>query len=62
VPIEGVRSELSFDRSSRELADHRGPVIVAGDLNTWSSARLAVVDDVSIPSLDRARASDLSRT
>lgn len=29
-----------------ELADHRGPVIFAGDLNTWSPARLEVVDDV----------------
>jgi endonuclease/exonuclease/phosphatase (EEP) superfamily protein YafD len=26
-----------------ELADHRGPLIVAGDLNTWSAARLDVV-------------------
>lgn len=31
---------------ARELADHRGPVIVAGDLNTWSSTRLEVVRDV----------------
>ena len=31
---------------ARELADHRGPVIVAGDLNTWSPARLEMVRDV----------------
>jgi endonuclease/exonuclease/phosphatase (EEP) superfamily protein YafD len=31
---------------ARELAEHRGPVIVAGDFNTWSSARLEVVEDV----------------
>ena len=31
---------------ARELADHRGPVIVAGNLNTWSSTRLDVVRDV----------------
>jgi endonuclease/exonuclease/phosphatase (EEP) superfamily protein YafD len=31
---------------ARELADHRGPVIVAGDLNTWNAPRLAVVRDV----------------
>lgn len=31
---------------ARELADHRGPVIVAGDLNTWNSARAVVVRDV----------------
>ena len=30
-----------------ELADHRGPVIVAGDFNTWTAARLAVVNDVT---------------
>jgi endonuclease/exonuclease/phosphatase (EEP) superfamily protein YafD len=29
-----------------ELAAHRGPVIVAGDFNTWNPSRLAVVDDV----------------
>jgi endonuclease/exonuclease/phosphatase (EEP) superfamily protein YafD len=31
---------------AQELADHRGPMIVAGDLNTWSPARLDVVNDV----------------
>ncbi len=31
---------------ARELAAHRGPLIVAGDLNTWSAARLAIVEDV----------------
>jgi endonuclease/exonuclease/phosphatase (EEP) superfamily protein YafD len=31
---------------ARELAGHRGPVIVAGDFNTWSPRRLEVVHDV----------------
>jgi len=31
---------------ARELADHRGPVIVAGDFNTWTPTRLEVVHDV----------------
>lgn len=31
---------------AQELAGHRGPVIVAGDLNTWSPVRLDVVDEV----------------
>jgi endonuclease/exonuclease/phosphatase (EEP) superfamily protein YafD len=31
---------------ARELDDHRGPVIVAGDLNTWNATRLEVVRDV----------------
>ncbi len=30
-----------------ELAGHDGPVIVAGDLNTWSDARRDVVDEVT---------------
>jgi len=29
-----------------ELAGHEGPVIVGGDLNTWSEARLAIVREV----------------
>jgi endonuclease/exonuclease/phosphatase (EEP) superfamily protein YafD len=31
---------------ARELADHHGPVIVAGDFNTWNPMRLDVVNDV----------------
>ena len=31
---------------AQELADHRGPVIVAGDFNTWTPVRLDVVSDV----------------
>jgi endonuclease/exonuclease/phosphatase (EEP) superfamily protein YafD len=42
--LDTYRAQL--EAIARELAEHRGPVIVAGDLNTWSSARLAVVDDV----------------
>jgi endonuclease/exonuclease/phosphatase (EEP) superfamily protein YafD len=31
---------------ARELAGHRGPVIFAGDFNTWNPARLEVLADV----------------
>lgn len=31
---------------ARELADHRGPVIFAGDFNTWNPARVEVLADV----------------
>ena len=42
--LSDYRAQL--EAIARELADHRGPVIVAGDLNTWSSKRLDVVRDV----------------
>lgn len=32
---------------AHELAGHRGPVIVAGDFNTWNPTRLEVVDEVT---------------
>jgi endonuclease/exonuclease/phosphatase (EEP) superfamily protein YafD len=35
-----------LDAIARELAGHRGPVIVAGDFNTWNPTRLEVVGDV----------------
>jgi hypothetical protein len=41
---DAYRAQL--EAIARELAEHRGPMIVAGDLNTWSSARLEVVEDV----------------
>jgi endonuclease/exonuclease/phosphatase (EEP) superfamily protein YafD len=31
---------------ARELSGHRGPVIVAGDFNTWNAVRVQAVDDV----------------
>jgi endonuclease/exonuclease/phosphatase (EEP) superfamily protein YafD len=42
--VDGYREQL--EAIGRELAGHRGPVIVAGDFNTWSDARLEVVDQV----------------
>jgi endonuclease/exonuclease/phosphatase (EEP) superfamily protein YafD len=39
--LRAYRAQL--EALAAELADHRGPMIVAGDLNTWSSARLDVV-------------------
>ncbi len=35
-----------FEAIAQELANHRGPVIVAGDFNTWNPARVEVVADV----------------
>jgi endonuclease/exonuclease/phosphatase (EEP) superfamily protein YafD len=42
--LHAYRAQLAA--IARELADHRGPMIVAGDLNTWNPARLEVVDAV----------------
>lgn len=42
--LRAYRTQL--EAVARELADHRGPLIVAGDLNTWSAPRLAIVHDV----------------
>lgn len=42
--IRAYRAQL--EAIARELAEHRGPLIVAGDLNTWSATRLEVVRDV----------------
>lgn len=42
--LRAYRAQL--DAIARELADHRGPVIVAGDFNTWSAPRLAIARDV----------------
>ena len=42
--LDAYRAQL--EAIARELAYHRGPVIVAGDLNTWNPARLDVVNDV----------------
>jgi endonuclease/exonuclease/phosphatase (EEP) superfamily protein YafD len=36
--------QSQFDALREVLAEHSGPVILAGDLNTWSSDRLALVD------------------
>jgi endonuclease/exonuclease/phosphatase (EEP) superfamily protein YafD len=41
-----VDYRAQLEAIARELADHRGPVIVAGDFNTWSRTRLEVVHDV----------------
>jgi len=42
--LHGYRAQL--EEIARELAGHHGPVIVAGDLNTWNPRRLEVVHDV----------------
>jgi endonuclease/exonuclease/phosphatase (EEP) superfamily protein YafD len=36
-----------FDAIVDALAGHDGPIILAGDLNTWTSARLAAVEDAA---------------
>ena len=33
-----------FDAIVDALADHTGPIVLAGDLNTWTTERIAVVD------------------
>ncbi len=42
--LDAYRAQL--EAIARELADHRGPLIVAGDFNSWNPARLEVVHDV----------------
>jgi endonuclease/exonuclease/phosphatase (EEP) superfamily protein YafD len=42
--LDGYRAQL--EAIALELAGHRGPVIVAGDFNSWSPTRLEVVHDV----------------
>jgi len=40
------RSQL--DRLASELDAHDGPMIVAGDFNSWSEARLSILDEVLV--------------
>ena len=54
VNVHAINFSLSVDAYRAQfmaladtLADHTGPIIFAGDLNTWSSARSKVVDDVA---------------
>ena len=42
--LGGYRAQL--EAVARELADHKGPMIVAGDFNTWNPKRVEVVHDV----------------
>jgi len=39
--------EAQFDGVAQALAEHDGPIILAGDLNTWTDARLAALDRVA---------------
>ncbi len=36
--------EAQFDGVAQALAEHDGPIILAGDLNTWTADRLAALD------------------
>ena len=52
INMHAVNFSVGLDSFSEQihavselLERHEGPVIVAGDLNTWSSARQALVDD-----------------
>ena len=36
--------EAQFDGVAQALAQHDGPIILAGDLNTWTDARFAALD------------------
>lgn len=40
------RSQL--DRLASELDEHEGPMIVAGDFNSWSESRLSVLEEVLV--------------
>ena len=55
VNVHAINFSLSTDAYRAQmsaladaLAPHQGPIIVAGDLNTWSAARMKVVDDLAI--------------
>jgi endonuclease/exonuclease/phosphatase (EEP) superfamily protein YafD len=55
VNVHAINFSLSTDAYRAQmsaladaLAPHQGPIILAGDLNTWSAARMKVVDDVAI--------------
>ena len=52
--IHAINFSVSLDAYRRQFAavagalrEHRGPLIVAGDLNTWSAGRSAVLGDVA---------------
>ena len=36
-----------FGQIEQALADHRGPVILSGDFNTWRARRMQIVDDMA---------------
>ncbi len=38
---------LQFERIAEILQDHEGPIIVAGDFNTWHVRRMQVVDELA---------------
>ena len=40
--------QQQFEALANVLSQHHGPVILAGDLNTWSAARQALVDDLAM--------------
>lgn len=39
--------ESQFDAVATALAEHDGPIVLAGDLNTWTDDRLAALDRVA---------------
>ncbi len=45
LTLDAYRAQ--FDALAAVLRDHRGPIILAGDLNTWSEARHALVRDIT---------------
>ena len=45
LSVEAYRAQ--FAALGDALATHDGPIIFAGDLNTWSAARRSVVDDIA---------------
>ncbi len=45
LTLDAYRAQ--FGALERELAHHRGPIVLAGDLNTWTEARQALVATVA---------------
>jgi endonuclease/exonuclease/phosphatase (EEP) superfamily protein YafD len=45
LSLDGYREQ--FTALADALATHEGPIILAGDLNTWSAARTDVVEEVA---------------
>jgi endonuclease/exonuclease/phosphatase (EEP) superfamily protein YafD len=50
-----VEFQIQLRQLADFLAEHAGPLIVAGDFNTWSALRLALVDEILVGRLQLQR-------
>ncbi len=46
LTLDAYRAQL--DALAAVLQDHRGPILLAGDFNTWSEGRQAILRDVAV--------------